>query len=66
MRLFAASIIREIVYRLLKRARSERLSYLVAAEGDSGRISKAVKQLCHNIDHPLKIDEVARELGMSV
>ena len=66
MKLFAPSIFREIVYRLLKGAQSERLSYLVAAEGDSGRISKAVKQLCENIDQPLKIDEVARELGMSV
>lgn len=66
MKLFAPPIIREIIYRLLKGRQSERLSHLVAAEGDTRRISRAVKQIRENIDQPLKIEDAARELGMSV
>ena len=66
MKLFAPSIMREIIYRLLKGRQSERLSHLVTTEGDTRRISRAVKQLRENIDQPLKIEDIARELGMSV
>jgi AraC-like DNA-binding protein len=66
MKLFAAPIIREIIYRLLKGRQGERLSYLVTSEGDTRRISRAVKKLRENIDQPLKIEDIARELGMSV
>lgn len=66
MKLFAPSIIREIIYRLLKGRQGERLSHLVTSEGDTRRISRAVRQLRENIDQPLKIEEIARELGMSV
>jgi AraC-like DNA-binding protein len=66
MKLFAPPLIREIIYRLLKGKQGERLSHLVAAEGDTRRISRAVNQLRENIDQPLKIEDVARELGMSV
>jgi AraC-like DNA-binding protein len=66
MKLFAPSIIREIIYRLLRGKQGERLSHLVAAEGDARRISRVVKQLRENIDQPLKIEDTARALGMSV
>ncbi|HVF28224.1 MAG TPA: AraC family transcriptional regulator, partial [Pyrinomonadaceae bacterium] len=66
MKLFAPSIIREIIYRLLKGRQGERLSHLVTTEGDMHRISRVVKQLRENIDQPLKIEAIARELGMSV
>lgn len=66
MELFAPSIIREIIYRLLKGRQGERLSHLVTTEGDTRRISRVVKQLRENIAQPLKIDDIARELGMSV
>ncbi|HEX8737781.1 MAG TPA: AraC family transcriptional regulator [Pyrinomonadaceae bacterium] len=66
MKLFAPAIIREIIYRLLRGRQGERLSHLVAAEGDARRISKVVRQLRENIDQPLKIEDTARELGMSV
>jgi AraC-like DNA-binding protein len=66
MKLFAPPLIREIIYRLLKGKQGERLSHLAAAEGDARRISRAVNQLRENIDQPLKIEDVARELGMSV
>jgi AraC-like DNA-binding protein len=66
MELFAPSIIREIIYRLLKGRQSERLSHLVISEGDTRRISRVVKRLRENIEEPLKIEDIARELGMSV
>lgn len=66
MKLFAPSIIREIIYRLLKGKQGERLSHLIASDGDSRRISKAVRKLRENIDQPLRIETIAREMGMSV
>ncbi len=62
----APLIIREIIYRLLTGAQGARLSHLLTSEGDTRRISKAVRQLRDNIDRPLKIETIARELGMSV
>ena len=66
MKLFTPVIIREIIYRLLKGKQSERLSHLATSEGDTRRISKIVKKLRENIDQPLSIEDIARELGMSV
>jgi AraC-like DNA-binding protein len=66
MKLFAPSIIREIIYRLLKGRQGQRLSQLVTSEGDTLRISRAVKKLRENIDQPLKIEDMAREFAMSV
>ena len=43
-----------------------RLSHLLASGGATRRISKAVEQLRENIDRPIKIENIARELGMSV
>ena len=64
--ILAPLIIREIIYRLLIGEQGARLSHLLSSEGDTRRISKAVKQLRDNIDRPLKIETIARELGMSV
>lgn len=66
IKFLAPLITREIIYRLLKGAQGPRLSHLLASEGDTRRISKAVEQLRENIDQPLKIENMARELGMSV
>lgn len=57
---------KEIVFRLLKGEQGARLSYLLPSNGDTRRISKAVQQLRANINQPLKIENIARELGMSV
>lgn len=62
----APLVVREIIYRLLKGEQGARLSHLVTAEGDARRISRAVRQLRENIDQPLKIENIARDLGMSV
>lgn len=59
-------IIREIVYRLLRGEQSARLSHLLASAGDTRRISMAIGHLRENFDRPLRIDAIARELGMSV
>lgn len=66
MRALAPLIIREIIYRLLRGRQGARLSHLLAPGGDDRRISRAVKQLREQIDRPLKIEDMARELGMSV
>ena len=66
MRALAPLIIREIIYRLLRGRQGARLSHLLAAGGDARRISRAVRRLRENIDRPLKIEDIARELGMSV
>jgi AraC-like DNA-binding protein len=66
IKFLAPLIIREIIYRLLKGKQSARLSQLITTEGDAQRISRVVKQIRENIDRPLKIEDTARELGMSV
>lgn len=66
MRILAPLIIREIVYRLLKGNQGVRLGHLIASAGDTRRISKAIGHLRENIAQPLRIEEIARELGMSV
>jgi AraC-like DNA-binding protein len=58
--------IREIVYRLLAGGQGARLGHLLASAGDTRRISKAIGRLREHFDEPLKIDAIARELGMSV
>ena len=66
IKILAPLIIREIIYRLLSGEQGARLSHLLMGEGDTKRISKAVKKLRENIDQPLKIETIARDLGMSV
>lgn len=66
-KILAPLIMREIVYRLLAGGQGARLGDLVASSvGDARRISRAVGQLRKRYNEPLKIEEVARELGMSV
>jgi AraC-like DNA-binding protein len=63
----APLIVREIVFRLLRGEQGARLSHLMAAGGgDTRRISRALRQLRENIDAPLRIENIARDLGMSV
>lgn len=64
-RILLPLIKREIVYRLLKGNQASRLSHLISG-GESRRISKAIETLRENFDQPLRIDNIARDLGMSV
>jgi AraC-like DNA-binding protein len=66
IQVLAPLIIREIVYRLLRGEQGVRLSHLLASGGDTRRISKAIGHLREHFDEPLKIENIARELGMSV
>ena len=66
IQVLAPLIIREIVYRLLRGEQGARLSHLLASGGDTRRISKAIGHLREHFDEPLKIENIARELGMSV
>jgi AraC-like DNA-binding protein len=59
-------ITREIVFRLLMGGQRARLGHLVASARDAGRISKAIGLLRENFDQQLKMDNIARELGMSL
>ena len=65
IQVLAPLIIREIVYRLLRGEQGARLGHLMTA-GDTGRISKAVGHLREHFHEPLRIENIARELGMSV
>lgn len=65
MKALAPLIMREIVYRLLRGEQAARLAHLVNA-GDTRRISKAVEHLREHFDEPLKMEYIARSLGMSV
>lgn len=59
-------ITREIVFRLLMGEQGARLRHLVTVGGYTTRISRAVERLARDIDQPLRVEELARELGMSV
>lgn len=61
----APLIVKEIIYRLLAGGQGARLGHLLTS-GDTQRISRAIGHLREHFDEPLKIDDIARELGMSV
>src|SRR5206468_1300593 len=59
-------IVRDIIYRLLSGAQSGRMRHLATFGGQTHRMVRAVEKLRDNFDKPLRIEGVARELGMSV
>lgn len=66
-KVLAPLVKREIVYRLLAGGEGARLGHLVASSrGETRRISRAIGWLREHYDEPLKIEEIARDLGMSV
>jgi AraC-like DNA-binding protein len=64
-RVLAPLIIREIVYRLLSGPQCGRLRHLATFGGQAHRMVRAVEKLRQDFDKPLRIEGVARELGMS-
>jgi AraC-like DNA-binding protein len=56
----------EIVYRLLLGAQGARLRHLSLQAGYTAPIARAVARLRHDFDQPLRIEELAHDLGMSV
>lgn len=65
-KVLAPIVIKEIIYRLLIGGQGARLSHLMASEGDSQRIAKAIRHLRERFNEPLQIENMARNLGMSV
>jgi AraC-like DNA-binding protein len=59
-------ITREIVYRLLKGEQGNRLRHIALQGGHTHRIARAIEWLRQEFDQPLRIDDIAGELGMSV
>lgn len=55
---------REIIFRLLQGEQASRLAHLVS--GENRRISKAIETLRERYDQPIRIENLARDLGMSV
>src|SRR5215218_2968736 len=64
---FLAPLIkREIVYRLLMGEQGGRLRHTAILGGHGHRIARAIDRLREDFDRPLRIDDLARESGMSV
>ena len=59
-------ITREIIYRLLMGEQGIRLRHLVMEGGYTPHIAIAVKRLRQDFDQPLRIEQLAQELDMSV
>ena len=59
-------IMREIIYRLWMGEQRDRLRHITALGGYTPHIARAIERLHHDFDQPLRIDNIAHELGMSV
>jgi AraC-like DNA-binding protein len=58
-------VTREIVYRLLIGEQGGRLRHTAALGGHAHRIGRALERLREDFDRPLRVKDVAREVGMS-
>ena len=59
-------VTREIIYRLLRGEQGGRLHHVAALGGHGHRIVAALERLRKHFDRPLRVEDVAREVGMSV
>lgn len=64
-RILGPLIKREIVYRLLTEAQGSRLRHLSNFGGHTNRIGQAIDRLRSGYDQPLRIENLAKEFGMS-
>jgi AraC-like DNA-binding protein len=65
-RFLAPPLTREIFYRLLMGAQGERLHQIAAQGGNSHRIAEAIEWLRKDFNQQLRIEKIARDLGMSI
>jgi len=65
-RVLAPLVVREIVYRLLTGAQGNRMRHLATFGGRTHRMVRAIDKVRENFDKPLRIEDIARELAMSV
>jgi AraC-like DNA-binding protein len=66
VRFLAPLVMREIIYRLMLGAQGGRLHQVAALGGATHRIAEAVERLRNDFNQPLRIEDLAQELGMSV
>jgi AraC-like DNA-binding protein len=59
-------ITREIVFRLLMGEQGGRLHHVAVLGGHAHRIAGALERLREDFDRPLRVEDIAREAGMSV
>ncbi|MBK5415991.1 AraC family transcriptional regulator [Pseudomonas sp. TH31] len=64
--MLAPLIRREILYRLLRSQQGHRLYEIAIANSQSHRISQAIKWLNGHYEQPLRIDDLAKEVNLSV
>ena len=57
---------REIVYRLLIGEQGERLRHIAILGGYTPLIAKVIERLHKDLDQPIRVENIAREAGMSV
>jgi len=62
----APLITREIIYRLWMGEQSNRLHHIATSGGYTPHITRAIERIHQEFDQPIRIDSIARELGMSV
>ncbi|HZW07442.1 MAG TPA: AraC family transcriptional regulator [Phycisphaerales bacterium] len=65
-RVLGPLVTREIVYRLLMGEQGPRMRHLATFAGQANRMVRALNRLRHDFTKPLRVDQMARELGMSV
>src|SRR5579862_6019615 len=65
-RVLAPLITREIIFRLLMGEQGPRLRNMAVLSGYANRITRAVDRIRRNFDKPLRMDSLAREVGMSI
>ncbi len=63
---FMSLITREIIHRLLMGTQGARLCHLTTLSGFTPLVAKAVDRIRQDLDQPLRIEELAHELGVSV
>ncbi len=66
IRTLAPLAMREILYRLLKSEQGHQLRQIAATDGQTQRVARAIAWLKKHFDQPLRIEEIAKDLGMSV
>jgi AraC-like DNA-binding protein len=66
VRVLRPLITREILYRLLMGEQGNRLRHLALLGGQTESIAEAIERLRREFNQPLRIESIARELGMSV
>ena len=62
----APLITREIVFRLLRGKQGDRLYHIAVLNGYVSPIARAIERFRKDFDQPLRIESIARELGLSV